>query len=101
MQIARRQQWALVAGAAGTLGWQLAERGLASGWRYALGEDPPDDPMAVDVQLGRALAWAVIVGAVAGAAQVLAQRGAASLWKEVAGRRPPQRRRRKVRRRHG
>lgn len=98
MHNARKQQWALVAGAAGTLGAQLAQRGLDSAWRAATGYEPPDDPTAREVDLLTALAWAAAAGAVVGVAQVLSHRGAAALWAQVTGTRPP-RKRRKLRRR--
>ncbi len=99
MRFARRQQWALVAGAAGTLGAQFAQRGLDTAWRRATGEAPPDDPTSREVDLLTALAWAAAAGAVVGIAQVLAHRGAAALWTQALGSRPPRKRRRTSHRR--
>lgn len=94
MRFARKQQWALVAGTAGTLGAQLAQRGLDAAWRRATGYEPPDDPTSREVDLLTALAWAAAAGAVVGIAQVLAHRGAAALWAQALGSRPPRKRRR-------
>ncbi|MEP6729289.1 MAG: DUF4235 domain-containing protein [bacterium] len=100
MKLTKRLEWGLFAAAAGRVAEPIAERAVLAAWRFAAGEDPPEDPAAPDVDWGRAIAWAMTAAAALAVAQVIARRGAAFAWERTTGRRPPPRggkRRRRVR----
>ena len=65
--ISERMQWSLVAGAAGVLAVLVARRGIADGWRWWWGDDPPENPAAPDVTWPQALALTGATGACHGA----------------------------------
>ncbi len=87
--ISERMQWSLVAGAAGVLAVLVARRGLADGWRWWWGDDPPENPATPDVTWPQALAWAGATGAAMALARLLALRGSAAGWRLLKGTLPP------------
>jgi hypothetical protein len=89
VQLTKRQQWGLFAGAASAVAAPLAERAVASAWRMVAGEEPPDDPAGPDVDWGRAIAWTAAAAVIVAVTQVVARRGAAIAWERVTGERPP------------
>lgn len=97
IKLAKRQQWVLLAAAASTVAAPIAERMVVAAWRYASGEDPPEDPAGPDVNWGRAIAWTAAAAVVVAVAQVVARRGAALAWEHVTGEKPPRPRKRRRR----
>lgn len=97
IKLAKRQQWVLFATAASTAAAPIAERAVVAAWRYASGDDPPEDPAGPDVDWGRALAWTAAAAVVVAVAQVVARRGAALAWEYMTGEKPPRPRRRRRR----
>jgi hypothetical protein len=89
LRLTRRQRWILVAGAASAVAAPLAERAIAGAWRLVSGEDPPDDPVAPNVDWGRTIMWTAGLAAIAAVAQLGARHGAALAWKGVTGDPPP------------
>jgi hypothetical protein len=89
VQLTKRQQWGLLAGAASAVAAPLAERAVVAAWRLAAGEDPPADPAGPDVDWGRAIAWTATAAVIVAVAQVVARRGAAIAWERATGERPP------------
>ena len=87
--LSERQQWALVAGAAGALGAFAVRNGLESAWKLAVGDDPPKNPAARDVPWRHAIMWTVATGVLIGLGRLLAERGAAAAWDNYQGRKPP------------
>ena len=86
--LSKRQQWALVAGAAGTLGAYAMRSGLEAAWKLAVGDAPPKNPAARDVSWRHAIMWTVATGVLIGLGRVLAQRAAAEAWDRYQDRRP-------------
>ncbi len=95
IKLAKRQQWVLFAAAASTVAAPIAERAVVAAWRYASGEDPPEDPAGPDVNWGRAIAWTAAAAVVVAVAQVVARRSAALAWEHVTGEKPPHPRKRR------
>jgi len=85
--LSERQQWALVAGVAGTLGAFAVRSGLEMAWKAAVGNDPPRNPAARDVPWRHAIAWTVATGVLIGLGRLLAERAAAGAWDRYQGRR--------------
>lgn len=98
IRLTKRQQWLLVAGAAGAIITPLAERAITAAWRQAMGEDPPDDSAKQNAHWGKAVAWTVASAVAVGLAQVAAKRTAAAAWEGVRGEAPPRRRPKRRRR---
>ncbi len=99
VQLSKRRQWSLFAGAASAVAAPLAERAVVAAWRLAAGEDPPDDPAGPDVDWARAIAWTATAAVIVAVAQVVARRGAAIAWERATGERPPRGRSKRAHRR--
>jgi hypothetical protein len=87
--LSERQQWGLLAGAAGALGAFAVRNGLESAWKLALGDEPPKNPAARDVPWRHAIMWTVATGVLIGLGRLLAERAAAAAWDNYQGRKPP------------
>lgn len=77
---------AMGAGALATAGARVLVR---SGWKYATGNDSPENPAARKTSWREAMLWAGVSGLVIGVAHVFAERGAAAGWKRWQGELPP------------
>lgn len=83
--------WAIVAGGAAMLAGVIVQRGLNSGWRAVMHEDPPKVKELPVEPWRRAVTFTVVSAVTAGLATLLSQRGAAAGWEKVTGE-PPLRR---------
>jgi hypothetical protein len=91
MKMTKRQQWLLVASAAGAVAAPLANLAVTATWKRASGDDIPDDLARAEVDWKRVLLFTAASAVVVAFAQLAAQRGAAKAWKGITGRRPPTR----------
>lgn len=84
-----RIKWSIITAGSAALATLLVRGALKGGWKYAWGEDPPENPANPDVTWGMALGWAAASAAAVALARVLALRGTAAGWKAVKGHNPP------------
>ena len=85
----RQTMWMLVGAGAAMMAGSLVERGLETGWRKTLKDDPPEEPWKRGQSWPQALGWAALSGAAVAATQLAARRGAHIGLKRLTGKRPP------------
>src|ERR1041384_308345 len=88
MNLTRRQQWMLFAGATAAAAAPLAGKAVSAAWRRATGEEPPDDADH-ELDWGKVVLWTISSAIVTGLVQVAARRAAAAAWTGVHGEAPP------------
>ena len=84
-----RLKWKLLTAGSALVATMIVQGALKGGWKYAWGEDPPENPGDPQVTWGMALGWAAASAAGIALARLLALRGTAAGWKAVKGTTPP------------
>ena len=87
--LSRKTMWLLVGGAAAMVAGRLVERGLETGYRAALDDDPPEQPWKRGQSWPTALGWAALSAGAVAAAQLAAKRGAHLGLERITGKRTP------------